>query len=72
MIKMKHLTTISLIALLTTPALALTPEQIAQQQQEQALQNERNRNWFKGGNANIDSNSYEKAASQGAKDRMIL
>lgn len=28
-------------------------------------------NWFKGGNANIDSNSYEKAASQGAKDRMI-
>ncbi len=74
---MKHLTTISLIALFATPALALTPEQIAQQQlviqqqQEQALQNERNRNWFKGGNANIDSNSYEKAASQGAKDRMI-
>ncbi len=45
---MKHLTTISLIALFATPALALTPEQIAQQQlviqqqQEQALQNERN------------------------------
>ncbi len=40
---MKVLTTISIIALLTTPALALPPEQIAQQQQEQALQNERNR-----------------------------
>ena len=45
---MKRLSTISLIALFTTPALALTPEQIAQQQlviqqqQEQALQNERN------------------------------
>ncbi len=43
---MKRLSTISLIALFATPALALTPEQIAQQQlviqqqQEQALQNE--------------------------------
>jgi len=48
LVLMKRISTISLIALLTTPALALTPEQIAQQQlviqqqQEQALQNERN------------------------------
>ena len=45
---MKYISTIFLITLFTTPALALTPEQIAQQQlviqqqQEQALQNERN------------------------------
>ncbi len=46
---MRNLAAIFLIALSVSPALALTPEQIAQQQlviqqqQEQALQNERNR-----------------------------